>query len=182
MRILIVILCALGAVSVGRLSAQDPVTRQPQQQQQRQPEPEDTIPVPPFRYRPPISPSGAMLRSMVLPGWGQAALGRRGAGGVFVFFEGLTLTMWVKSMHQQDYLERSGYDPADDRAEDDKLKSKEAEVEDWLVLLAFNHLLAGLEAYVAANLWDFPVDLEARVLAPGSVGLGIAVPLYLSDP
>lgn len=163
------------------MSAQEPVAQR-QQPPQQQPEPEDTIPVPPFRYRPPISPSAAMIRSMLLPGWGQAALGRRGAGGVFVFFEGLTLTMWVKSMHQQDYLEESGYDPAQDDPDDDKLKSKKAEAEDWLVLLAFNHLLAGLEAYVAANLWDFPGELHARVLSPGTVGLGVSFPLSLLDP
>ncbi len=31
-------------------------------------------------------------------------------------------------------------------------------VDDWLVILGFNHLMSGLEAYVSAHLWDFPPD------------------------
>lgn len=124
------------------------------------------------------------MRSLVLPGWGQGALGRRGAGAVFVFFEGLTFTMWVKSLHQQDYLQRTKREPSGEEvtSEDDPLESKKAEVEDWFVLLIFNHLLAGLEAYVSANLWDFPAELEARALPDGSAGLGITVPLPLPAP
>ena len=61
--------------------------RQGQQQQQR-PEPEDTIPVPAFRYQPPVSPLGALGLSMLLPGWGQTVLERRGTGAFFVFWEG----------------------------------------------------------------------------------------------
>jgi hypothetical protein len=144
------------------------VQQRPPPQQQQQPQPEDTIPVPPFRFEPPVSPMGAMLRSMVLPGWGQAVLRRRGAGAVFVFFEGLTLAMWVKSLHQDSYLKSTDADA-------ETLESKGAEIEDWLVLLVFNHLLAGTEAYVSANLWDFPAELEARALPAGSVGLGATV-------
>ncbi len=158
------LLLALPVVATAQVQQRPP----PQQQQ---PQPEDTIPVPPFRYEPPVSPIGAMLRSMVLPGWGQAVLHRRGSGAVFVFFEGLTLAMWVKSLHQDSYLKGTNADA-------ETLDSKEAEIEDWLVLLIFNHLLAGTEAYVSANLWDFPAELEARVLPAGSVGLGAT--LYLS--
>ena len=184
MRLLRILPFVLLLVQATPLLGQDPTRRQQQQQQQQQPEPEDTIPVPPFRYEPPVSPAGAMLRSMLLPGWGQAVLDRRGAGGVFVFFEGLAVTMWVKSLHQQDYLERTSDRGEEDVLvdEDDPLESKKAEVEDWFVLLVFNHLLAGLEAYVSANLWDFPMDLEARALPRGSVGLGVEIPLSLPAP
>jgi hypothetical protein len=173
MRALIAFVALAVFAQVGRLEAQFPTGQQRTQPQQRQPE--DTIPVPPFRHDPPVSPTNAMVRSFILPGWGQATLGRRGAGGVFVFFEGLTLTMWVKSLHQQDYQERVA-------ADDETQESKTAEVEDWLVLLVFNHLLAGLEAYVSANLWDFPTELEARVLPDGSVGFGVAIPVSLPAP
>ena len=40
----------------------------------------------PFRVRPPVSPMGAMLRSLLLPGWGQSVLNRRGTGAFFVLF------------------------------------------------------------------------------------------------
>jgi len=137
----------------------------PRQQQQRRPEPEDTIPVPAFRYNPPISPLSALGRSMLLPGWGQAALGRRGPGAFFVFWEGLSLTMTLKSAHQRSYKESIDEDP-------DAIDAKRGEFQDWLVLVIFNHLVAGAEAFVSAQLWDFPVELEARQLPNGRVGLG----------
>lgn len=127
----------------------------------------DTVKVPPFRVRPPISPIGAFARSLVLPGWGQAALGRRVTGAFFVFWEGVTLTMTLKAAHQVHYLEDLG-DPA-------RLDAKKQEMQDWAVLLAFNHLVAGAEAYVSAYLWDFPVELDARPLPNGAVGVGLRV-------
>ena len=141
-----------------------PAGQQPQQRQR--PEPEDTIPVPPFRYEPPVSPLGALGRSMLIPGWGQAVLGRRGAGAFFVFWEGLALTMTVKSAHQLSYQES---------IDAETVESKREELQDWIVLLAFNHLVAGVEAFVAANLWDFPAELEGRALPGGGSGLGLRV-------
>ncbi len=133
----------------------------------RQPSPRDTITVNPFRVKPPVSPLGAFWRSMLLPGWGQAALDRKVTGAVFVFWEGVTLTMTLKSIHQKSVLERTG--------SEERLDSKKQEIQDWAVLLAFNHLLAGAEAFVSANFWDFPGDLEARPLGDGRVGIGARI-------
>ncbi|MSR07373.1 MAG: hypothetical protein EXR93_09965 [Gemmatimonadetes bacterium] len=127
----------------------------------------DTVKVPQFRIQPPISPMSAVARSLVLPGWGQAVLGRRVTGAMFVFWEGVSLTMMLKSVHRLDYLKSTG---------SDKVAAKRQEVQDWAVLLAFNHLLAGAEAYVSAQLWDFPVDLDVRSL-PHGMGAGITLPL-----
>jgi hypothetical protein len=127
------------------------------------PEPRDTVA---FR---PISPINAFWRSFLLPGWGQARLNRKLTGGIFVAWEGVTLGMSLKTRHELDYLRRTG----SARAED-----KRQEHEDWLVLLAFNHLFAGLEAYVGAHLSDFPGDLRIRA-APGGVGASVSVPVRL---
>jgi hypothetical protein len=54
--------------------------------------------------------------------------------------------------------------------------AKRQEHEDWLVLLAFNHLFAGLEAFVAAHLADFPGDLRFEAL-PSGVGASLSLPL-----
>ncbi len=118
--------------------------------------------------RRPVSPMGAFLRSLVLPGWGQAKLNRKLTGGVFVAWEGVTLAMSIKASHELGYLRRinSG------RAE-----SKKQEREDWLVLLAFNHLFAGLEAYVSAHLWDFPGDIRVRAEPDGRVSARLSIPL-----
>ena len=128
--------------------------------------PQDTVPVPRFRVTPPITPLGAAGRSLLVPGWGQAALGRRITGAAFVFWEGLTLGMTLKAVHQLSYLETIG-----DSA---RVEGKRQELQDWAVLLVFNHLFAGAEAFVSAYLWDFPVELEARAL-PAGFGFGARI-------
>jgi hypothetical protein len=115
----------------------------------------------------PITPINAFWRSFLLPGWGQARLNRKLTGGIFVAWEGVTLGMSLKTRHELAYLRRTGAARAD---------SKRREHEDWIVLLAFNHLFAGLEAYVGAHLADFPGDLQIRAL-PGGLGASVTVPL-----
>jgi hypothetical protein len=130
----------------------------------------DTVRVPPFRVQPPISPLGAFGRSLLVPGWGQAVLGRRVTGAFFVFWEGLTITMTLKASHQLDYFQEVGTE--------EQIEAKKQEIQDWVVLLVFNHLLAGAEAFVSAYLWDFPVELEQRVLPGDRVGVGARVPFH----
>jgi hypothetical protein len=115
------------------------------------------------------SPMNAFWRSFLLPGWGQAKLGRKLTGGIFIAWEGTTLAMSLKTRHELAYLRRTN----SARAED-----KRREHEDWLVLLGFNHLFAGLEAYVSAHLTDFPADLHFEAV-PGGVGGGVSVPIRI---
>src|SRR5262249_13138740 len=124
----------------------------------------DTIKVPAFRFQPPTPPLAAMGRSFLLPGWGQAVLHRRVTGAFFVFWEGVTLTMTLKASHQLNLYETT---------DTTKVAKKKQEVQDWLVLLIFNHLMAGAEAYVSAQLWDFPAQAEIRALPDGQIGAGL---------
>lgn len=133
------------------------------------PTPVQPVPAPVADSASRVGPMGAFWRSFLLPGWGQAALGRRTAAGVFVAVEGATLAMTIKTMREVSYLRRTGSSRLDD---------KEQQREDWLVLLAFNHLLAGLEAYVSAQLWDFPGDLQVRRV-PGGAAAEVNIPLRL---
>ena len=119
-----------------------------------------------IRPRPPISPSGAFLRSLVLPGWGQARLDRNVTAGVFVAFEGIAATMYWKASWQLDYA----------YARDKYVKSHTQERQDWLFLLLFNHLISAAEAYVSAHLYDFPGALKAQVMPDGRAAVGISVP------
>jgi len=116
-----------------------------------------------------ISPMNALWRSLLIPGWGQARLNRKLAGGIFVGWEGVTLGMSLKTRSELRYLRRVGSVRADD---------KRQEHEDWIVLLAFNHLFAGLEAYVSAHLADFPGDLRFQAV-PGGVGASVSLPIRL---
>ena len=116
-----------------------------------------------------ISPFNALWRSMLIPGWGQARLNRKLAGGIFVAWEGVTLGMTLKTRSELRYLRRTNSVRAND---------KRQEHEDWWILLAFNHLFAVLEAYVSAHLADFPGDLRFQAL-PGGVGASVTLPIRL---
>lgn len=105
-----------------------------------------------------VGPFGALWRSLVLPGWGQAVTGRHVTGALFVAWEGVTAAMTLKASGEARYFER---------VDSPLLDSKRQEVQDWLVLWVFNHLFAGAEAFVSANLRDFPGDLELRALPRG---------------
>jgi hypothetical protein len=119
------------------------------------------------RPRPPVSPTGAFLRSLVLPGWGQSRLNRNVTAGIFISFEALAAAMVWKSQWQLEFA----------RARGKYVRSHTQEREDWIVLLVFNHLMAGAEAYVSAHLWDFPRALRLEPLPGGGVGVGVTLPL-----
>jgi hypothetical protein len=55
------------------------------------------------------------------------------------------------------------------------IDAKSQEREDWLVIVGVNHLIAGIEAYVSAYLWDFPGDLQMRPTPYGTAAT-VSVP------
>jgi hypothetical protein len=154
---LILFLTVFGAVAQGLGAQAVPRPRGPAVA------PADTL------HRQYISPLNAFWRSFLIPGWGQARLNRKLTGGLFVAWEGVTLGMSLKTRRELRYLRRNGSARAD---------GKRQEHEDWLVLLAFNHLFAGLEAYVSAHLADFPGDLRIEAV-PGGVGAAVSLPVRL---
>jgi hypothetical protein len=88
-----------------------------------------------------------------------------------VTWEGVSLGMSLKAAGEVRYLRRIGADST-------RIVGKKAERQDWLVMLAFNHLFSGLEAYVSAHLKDFPSDVKFRP-APRGVGMQAVVPFRL---
>ena len=84
-------------------------------------------------------------------------------------WEGVTLGMTLKAASELRFLERTAADST-------RLEQKRQERQDWLVLLIFNHLFAGLEAFVGSHLQDFPADVRLR-LAPRGLGFGVSLPL-----
>jgi hypothetical protein len=112
-----------------------------------------------------IKPKGALWRSLLIPGWGQARAGRHVAGAAFVMWEGVTIMMTLRAAHEKQYLIASG---------SANVASKDQQVQDWVVLWGFNHLFAGAEAFVAAHLQDFPKELKLEAV-PG--GVGVRLPL-----
>ena len=116
----------------------------------------------------PVGPGGALWRSLLVPGWGQAKLGRGIAAGIFIAVEGVSLGMVLKTNSELQYT-----NAADTAA----VSNKTDEREDWLVIMAVNHLIAGLEAYVSAHLWDFPGDLALKPMRGGGVAASVTFPV-----
>src|SRR5712691_13100771 len=54
-----------------------------------------------------VRPMGAFLRSRLVPGWGQAATGRRVTGAVFTAWEGVTVMMTLKAQSEMHYLKET---------------------------------------------------------------------------
>ena len=50
----------------------------------------------------------------------------------------------------------------------DQVKTRRAHVEDWIALLVANHLFAGADGFVAANLWDVKPKLAFRATPSGA--------------
>jgi hypothetical protein len=51
---------------------------------------------------------------------------------------------------------------------DGLVNARKLHLEDWVAALLFNHLLAGADAYVAANLWDLPARVSIRHTPAGT--------------
>ena len=138
-----------------------------------------------------VTPRGAFLRSLLVPGWGQTKLDRGTAGAVFVLTETLAAVMIVKSKRQLDRAKDArgdsifvGYELGTDGSpvlDDDgnpvqifepdplaaRIRSRRQQLEDWIAIVAFNHLFSGADAFVAGHLGDIPRRLTMRPTADG---------------
>ena len=164
----------------------------------RRPPPAMPTELPSLEGRP--SARGAMIRSFILPGWGQASYDRYTRGGVyfmghlgngFMIFKTLTSLdeaqdredRWVQVT--RDSLVTAGA-PADSidaliDADADVLhvrrlvSAREEQREDWIALGVFWMLISGVDAYVTAQLADFPASIGA-VIDGRRVGVVVTVP------
>jgi hypothetical protein len=128
--------------------------------------PQDTVPTGKLK------PMPAFFLSLAVPGLSQAKLDRKLTTGLFVAWEGVSLGMTLKSAIELSYLTRVGADSA-------KINSKRQERQDWIVLLVFNHLFSGIEAYVSSHLQDFPVDVRFEAAPGRRLGVQGRIPFRL---
>jgi hypothetical protein len=128
------------------------------------------------------SPRGAFLRSLVLPGWGQAWVGAPVRGGVYFAMEAGALWMTYKS-HQklreargrEQWLRDTGQLlPGQQFA---LTRAREDQVEDWLTLAIFLLFFSGADAWVAAHLADFNDQVGVAPARGGGVQVQARVPV-----
>lgn len=166
-----------------------------------EPEAADSVDAQPSTGRP--SPGGAFLRSVLVPGWGQASSGSYGRAAVYFLAQAGNVWMAYKThslretaRRRQRMLEeaktaelvRGGVEPealegelaADERIEDIRLlaTARDDQMEDWIALLVFFTFFGGADAFVSAHLADFPVPLTVEPVA-GPSGTAFEVGLSL---
>lgn len=144
--------------------------------------------IPDSLLRPPITPKAAFLRSAVIPGWGQTGLRRSTAATIFSAAEVGAVYMLMKS--RADLRRAKALQGLDSVAVGDPslgetitripsvpgtlVNARKLHLEDWIAVLIFNHVLAGADAYVAANLWDLPARVSITH-TPAGTGIGATV-------
>ena len=129
-----------------------------------------------------LSAKSALIRSLVLPGWGQAYVGAHGRGALYFALETGSLWMLYKSnrsladaREMENYLREIGT-----LAEGQRLplaESRAQQVEDWITLSIFWALFAGADAYVSAQLSDFVGHVGAQPGADGALQLQVNLPV-----
>jgi hypothetical protein len=151
--------------------------------------------------RPPVSPGRAFLTSLFVPGLGQSRLGRQLPGAVYAAIEAMSVVMLLKAKNDlriarsqasarivnsyrvdpatgAPVLDQNGQlvprDTVATRFDTERVDARRTQVEDWIAVLAFNHLFAGADAFVASLLWDLPARVGVRHL-PRGWGLGLSV-------
>jgi hypothetical protein len=171
----IIVSLTLALVSAGVLGAQrDTVSRPAPSVTARS---ADTL-------RAPLGARRAFFYSFLLPGYSQAVLGRHKAAAAFLLVEAISIAMIRESaadVHEArrivddsvivSYVDAQGTfivtktPPLFANAD---VHTRDAHVEDWVALLVANHLFAGADAFVAANLWDIRIRLGLREIPSGA--------------
>ena len=138
------------------------------------------------RFTPPLTPKRAFLYSSLLPGFGQSRLDRGTSGALFASIELAAIVMMRRSQMDLREARRFQIDTLPDhylvssdsvikngaftnRFTRDLVRTRRLHVEDWIAVVAFNHLFAGADAFVSAQLWDVPVELSAFPRPAGAV-------------
>lgn len=112
---------------------------------------------------PGATPMGAFLRSLVLPGWGQAAVDQPVRGAFYFTMEAASLWMLFKTQAKADAARRAG--------DEELAAARQEQKEDWMVMAVFWALFSGVDAWVSTHLWGF----EGAVVPPPDGSPGVAV-------
>jgi hypothetical protein len=117
---------------------------------------------------PPIRPKTALLRSLLVPGWGQASLDRGTAGATYFALEAGSIAMLIFAKHELANARRAARDSTfvDDTTLGappelaGRVRVRKLQVEDWAALIFFTHLFSAADAFVSAHLWDVRVQVH----------------------
>jgi hypothetical protein len=117
---------------------------------------------------PPIRPKTALLRSLLIPGWGQASLDRGTAGATYFALEAGSIAMLLfakqelatarRAARDSTFVNDSTLGPPPELGA--RVRVRRLQVEDWAALIFFTHLFSAADAFVSAHLWDVRVQVH----------------------
>ncbi len=117
---------------------------------------------------PPIRPKTALLRSLLIPGWGQASLDRGTAGATYFALEVGSIAMLLFAKHELATARKAARDsvfvndstlgPPPELG--GRVRVRKVQVEDWAALIFFTHLFSAADAFVSAHLWEVRVQVH----------------------
>ena len=138
-----------------------------------------------------VSPRGALIRAMLVPGWGHVAIGAHTRGGFYFALEAATAYTFVRTqirlseareraqLRESIVLARLAAEGVTDPAQiqqrletddalqslEDLVDSREGQREDLIAWSIFLVFLTGADAYVSAHLSGFPAPIEMETAA-----------------
>jgi hypothetical protein len=129
------------------------------------------------RMKPPASPTGAAVRSLILPGWGQYTLHKPIMAGAFLASELVWAGLAIKEHREISNLRTLRL--TDTTITDAQITVHTQKREDWLFILALNHMISGIEAYVTGHFWDFPKNLSIQARRGGGMTATLSLPIQI---
>jgi hypothetical protein len=147
-----------------------------------------------------ITPRGALIRSLVVPGWGHATTGSYTRAGFYLTAQAGNVWMLAKTSGHLSWANRvltareaetrallldQGVpadsipirlrsDPGVEQARN-LVEARRSQREDWIALALFFILIGGVDAFVSAHLQDFPEPLTVEPVGSPGGGLGLEV-------
>lgn len=120
--------------------------------------------------KPPLTPGGAFLRSLVIPGWAQAELGAPTRGAFYFLVEAFSLFMIARTQIRLSHTERA--EPWNEGLIDTRKQQRE----DWIAIAVFTAFFSGADGFVSVHLWGFDerTDLEPKDV---SAAVQISIPV-----
>jgi hypothetical protein len=154
-----------------------------------------------------VSPRGALIRAMLVPGWGHAAIGSYTRGGFYFALEAATAYTFLRTRSRlSEARERAALRESVLRAQlsdegvtdptlilsrldadavlgglEDLVSSREGQQEDLIAWGIFLVFLTGADAYVSAHLSRFPapIEMDASRSADGRAEVTLRIPFPL---
>jgi hypothetical protein len=151
-----------------------------------------------------VSPRGALIRAMLVPGWGHASIGSYTRGGFYFALEAATAYTFVRTrirlneareraeLRQAVVLARLATEGVVDAAViqarldadpslqglRDLVESREGQQEDLIAWSIFLVFLTGADAYVSAHLSRFPtpIEMDAAATPDGRAEVMLRIP------